>query len=217
MNQIKSKIRVADHGEVFTADKEINAMLDLVKQETENIESTFLEPACGSGNFLVEILARKLNSVKKRYKKNQLEYERYTFIAVSSIYGIELLKDNTKNCRERLFDIFNNQYSHLFKKNCKEGLRKSILFVLEKNIICGDALTLNTAHENPSPIIFSQWSSLGNNKIKRKDFYFRPMVDKQENIDSKLVSDLGASQFIPTPINDYSPKHFLSFYDAESY
>jgi len=214
MSQIKSKKRVADHGEVFTSAREINAMLDLVNQETENIESTFLEPACGSGNFLAEILSRKLNVVRRRYKKNQLEYERYTFIAVSSIYGIEILKDNSVDCRERLFDVFNDQYSYLFKENCKEELRKSILFVLEKNIICGDALTLNTANENPVPITFSQWSSLGNNKIKRKDFCYKSMIDQASLSELPLFSDLGEEQYIPTPIKDYPPIHFLNISDA---
>ena len=214
MVQIKSKKRVADHGEVFTADKEINAMLDLVKQETENIESTFLEPACGSGNFLAEILSRKLNVVRERYKKNQLEYERYSFIAVSSIYGIELLKDNAKDCRERLFDVFNDQYNHLFKKKCKDELRKSIRFVLEKNIIYGDALTLNTADEIPVPITFSQWSSLGSNRIKRKDFCYKTMVTQPINDELQLISDLGVEQFIPTPIKDYPPLHFLNISDV---
>ena len=88
--QLKSKNRVADHGEVFTAEREVNAMLDLVKQETERIDSRFLEPACGTGNFLVEVLRRKLAVVDKNYKKSQLDYERYAVLAVSSLYGIDL-------------------------------------------------------------------------------------------------------------------------------
>jgi len=92
--QVKCKTRVADHGEVFTHEREVNAMLDLAKQETERIESRFLEPACGSGNFLVEVLRRKLEVVKTRYKKNQLDYERNAVIAISSIYGVDLLEDN---------------------------------------------------------------------------------------------------------------------------
>jgi len=214
MNQIKSKIRVADHGEVFTADKEINAMLDLVQHETENIESTFLEPACGSGNFLIEILTRKLDVVKSRYKKNQLQFECYAFIAVSSIYGIEILEDNVKECRQNLFQIFEKQYSKLFKNKCKDKLFKSIHFVLEKNIIFGDALTLKTISNSPDAITFSQWSSLGNNKIKRKDFYYETMVDKPNYGELHLVSDLGVDQYIPKPIQDYPPLHFLNISDA---
>ena len=91
MNNIKSKQRVADHGEVLTGLREVNAMLNLVQQEADRIESRFLEPACGNGNFLAEILVRKLRVVEKRYAKSQLEFERYAVLAVSSIYGIDIL------------------------------------------------------------------------------------------------------------------------------
>ena len=214
MSQIKSKKRVADHGEVFTSEREINAMLDLVKHETDNIESTFLEPACGSGNFLSEILMRKLNVVKARYKKNQLDYERYAFIAVSSIYGIELLEDNAEECRTNLFNVFDDQYKNLFKKNSKDELRSSIKFVLEKNIICGDALTLETVGVKPEAITFSQWSSIGNNKIKRKDYSFKSMIDSSSLSELPLFSDLGEEAYIPTPIKDYPPIHFLEVANA---
>jgi type I restriction-modification system DNA methylase subunit len=103
--QVVSKERVANHGEVYTAQREVNAMLDLVKQETERIDSRFLEPACGTGNFLAEVLERKLRIVETRYGKSQLEYERYSVIAVSSIYGIDILEDNVVKCRDRLFGI----------------------------------------------------------------------------------------------------------------
>ena len=98
MSQVKSKKRVTDHGEVFTSEREVNAMLELVKQETERIDSRFLEPACGNGNFLAEVLRRKLAIVEKKYKKSQLEYERYAILAVSSIYGVDILEDNAQEC-----------------------------------------------------------------------------------------------------------------------
>ncbi len=109
--QIKSKKRVANHGEVFTAKREVNAMLDLVKHETDRIDSRFLEPACGTGNFLVEILNRKLSVVERKYKRNQIEYERYAVLAISSIYGIDLMIDNICECRKRLFEILNDAYN----------------------------------------------------------------------------------------------------------
>lgn len=114
--QVKSKKRVADHGEVFTAEREVNAMLDLVKNETERIDSRFLEPACGNGNFLAEVLRRKLNVVDQRYGKSQIEWERYAVLAVCSIYGVDILEDNASECRGRLFGIFQEKYSTLFKK-----------------------------------------------------------------------------------------------------
>ena len=106
--QVRSKKRVTDHGEVFTNDREVNAMLDLVKHETERIDARFLEPACGNGNFLAEVLRRKLNVVEQRYSKSQIEWERYAVIAVSSIYGVDILEDNTQECRERLFNDESN-------------------------------------------------------------------------------------------------------------
>ncbi len=174
--QVVSKKRVADHGEVFTSEREVNAMLDLVKQETVRIDSRFLEPACGTGNFLVEILRRKLEVVKNRYKKNQLEYERYAVIAVSSIYGIDLLQDNVEKARKRLFTIFDKQYTSFYKTKCRDECRKSIKFILQKNIIRGDALTLKA--DNDQPIIFSEWSAVNGSFLKRIDFIesmIRPM------------------------------------------
>ena len=112
--QIKTKKRVKDHGEVFTSDREVNAMLDLVKQETERIDCRFLEPACGNGNFLAEVLKRKLAVVEKRYRTSQLEWERNSLIAISSIYGVDILEDNTLECQERLFAIFSKIYVDSF-------------------------------------------------------------------------------------------------------
>ena len=97
--QIKSRQRVTEHGEVFTAEREVKAMCDLVKQETERIDSRFLEPACGTGNFLAEILARKLSVVKSEYGRSPLEYEKYSLLAVSSLYGVDIMADNVETCR----------------------------------------------------------------------------------------------------------------------
>ena len=154
--QVKSKQRVADHGEVFTAEREVNAMLDLVKQETERIESRFLEPACGEGAFLTEILRRKLAVVKKRYGKSPFDYERYAVLAVSSIYGVDILADNAEVCRSNLFDIWNREYTENAKSQANDDCRKIVRFILKKNILCGDALTMLQA--DGSPIIFAEWS-----------------------------------------------------------
>ncbi|MBU0760370.1 MAG: SAM-dependent DNA methyltransferase, partial [Nanoarchaeota archaeon] len=108
--QIKHRKRVTDHGEVFTHEREVNAMLDLVKQETERLDSRFLEPACGNGNFLAEVLNRKLKILKERYSKSQHDYERYSVVVISSIYGIDILEDNVEECRNRLFVIFLEKY-----------------------------------------------------------------------------------------------------------
>jgi hypothetical protein len=213
--QVVSRERVVDHGEVYTASREVNAMLDLVKQETERIESRFLEPACGTGNFLTEVLSRKLYIVENRYSKSQLEYEWYVVIAASSIYGIDLLKDNVIECRKRLFDIFNEKYIYLYKDAAKEECRNSVRYIFEKNIIWGDALTLNTVGEIPQHIVFCEWSPLNGNMIKRRDFTFHTLISHGETKGLPLFSDLGEEAFIPEPVKEYPLIHFLKVADIE--
>ena len=213
--QVISKKRVEDHGEVYTAEREVNAMLDLVKQETERIESRFLEPACGTGNFLIEILGRKLEVVRSRYKKNQLEYERYSVLAVSSIYGIDILEDNVAECRNRLFNLFNEKYSALYKKQSKEECKQSVRYILDKNIIWGDALTLSGVGENPDPIVFSEWSPVNSSMIKRRDYAFHELLEHQKIRALPLFSDLGEDVFIPEPIKEYPVTHFMRIADVE--
>lgn len=211
--QVISKKRVADHGEVYTAAREVTAMLDLVKQETERIESRFLEPACGTGNFLAEILNRKLQVVEARYRKSQLEYERYAVITVSSIYGIDILEDNVIECRSRLFGIFDTSYSSLFNATAKEECKKSIRYILEKNIIWGDALSLKTVGENPKPIVFSEWSPVNGSMIKRRDFAFHGLLAHEAVRETPLFSDLGEDVFIPEPVKEYPLAYFLRLCD----
>ena len=147
--QVKSRQRVVDHGEVFTAEREVNAMLDLVKTETERIDSRFLEPACGNGNFIAEVLRRKLAVVASRYRKSPLEYQRYAFLAVSSIYGVDILADNVGECRERLFRIVEKDVRSNIKGSVEPAFLDAVRYVLEKNILCGDALTLRDASGEP--------------------------------------------------------------------
>jgi len=216
-NQVKSKERVANHGEVYTSSREVNAMLDLVKQETERIDSRFLEPACGTGNFLAEILNRKLSIVSTRYKKNQIEYEKYSIIAVSSLYGIDILEDNIIECRHRLYNIFIEQYDSLFNELTKDECKNAILYLLSKNIIWGDALTLRTVGEKSSPIVFSEWSAVNSNKIKRRDFTMENLVNTYASIDPEpnLFSDLGDNVAIPKAVKEFTPIHYLRLPDVE--
>lgn len=134
-SQIKSKKRVADHGEVFTNEREVKAMCDLVDNETKRIDSRFLEPACGDGNFLAEILNRKLNIVNKKYKKSTYDWERNSLLALGSMYGVDILLDNVFACRKRLFEIWDAEYKRICKKDCNEGTRNSARFILSKNIV----------------------------------------------------------------------------------
>lgn len=184
--QVKSKQRVADHGEVFTAEREVNAMLDLVKQETERVDSRFLEPACGDGNFLVEILRRKLEVAKRQAippkKKTPLpaEYERQAVIAIASIYGVDLLNDNVVVCQERLFKIWDAEYKKVCKKQTSDMVRDSVRFILSRNIVCGNALSMMKVDENGNDteeyIVFSEWSFVMGTKMQRKDYRLDKML-----------------------------------------
>lgn len=203
--QVKSRKRVADHGEVFTSEREVNAMLDLVKQETERIDSRFLEPACGTGNFLAEILNRKLKVVKKRYSKNKLDYEKYAVVAITSIYGVDILEDNVLECRSRMFSIFNDEYTKICKEEADDDCREAIKYILSRNILHGDALTMKTPEGEP--IIFSEWSLVSGNMIKRRDYrYDELLAGSQEQISIFMVGwkyDEEIQAFIPAPLKEY--------------
>jgi len=205
-DQVKSKKRVADHGEVFTSEREVNAMLDLVKQETERIDSRFLEPACGTGNFLVEILNRKLKIVTDRYKKSQIEFERNAIIAISSIYGVDILQDNAIECRDRLFEIFDEIYTRLYKTDCKEDCKTSVKFLLKRNILWGDALDF-TNPETKEPIVFSEWSAINGSMIKRRDYVFKFLVEQTHQF--SMFNDEGNPAAIDEPVKDFPITHFL--------
>ena len=165
MNYTKSKQRIADHGEVFTPSWMVEAMLDLVKGETERIDSRFLEPACGSGNFLVQILRRKLAAVELKYGKSDFERRHYALLALMCIYGIELLPDNIAECRANLLEIF----AEYLSVDTASELYRAASFVLSQNIIYGDALKMRT-HDYQS-ISFAEWGYLGKGKFQRRDFY----------------------------------------------
>jgi hypothetical protein len=204
--QVKSKKRVADHGEVFTNDREVNAMLDLVKHETERIDSRFLEPACGNGNFLAEVLRRKLKVVDQRYANNQMDWEKYAVIAVSSIYGVDILEDNAQECRLRLYQIFDDLYTSHFKDKCKEDCRRSIRFLFDRNILWGDALDF-TNPATKQPIVFSEWSTVNGSMLKRRDYMFKFLVEKSHQF--SLFNDEGNPAAIDEPVKDFPLIHYL--------
>jgi hypothetical protein len=213
--QIKSKERVANHGEVFTAEREVNAMLDLVRQETERVDSRFLEPACGTGNFLVKILERKLAVVRRRFNSCRTEYELNALIAAGSIYGIELLPDNATECRERLLKIFTDEYRSLYPTDEQsERYVNVIRFIFERNIIVGDALTLMTP-DGSRPIVFSEWAAIGKD-IKRRDFTLDMLLKNQPMEGNNLFSDLGDEAFIPEPIEEFNKVNYLNLADHEN-
>ena len=206
--QIKSKKRVRDKGEVFTNEREVNAMLDLVKQETERIDSRFLEPACGNGNFLIEILRRKLEVVKSRYKKSQWEYEKNGLIAVMSCYGVDIMPDNVLECQNRLFEYFEKEYKSLFKMNIKQEYLDIVKFVLSKNILCGDALSMKTS--NNSPITFAEWSFVKGSLVQRRDFNYEQLLTQNDKKETLL------GDFIERPIKTYPLTHYLNLKENDT-
>ncbi|MGV0953794.1 MAG: SAM-dependent DNA methyltransferase [Fluviibacter sp.] len=213
-NLVVSKQRVADHGEVYTSAREVNAMLDMVAQEMERIESRVLEPACGNGNFLAEVLSRKLEVISRRYAHSQFEFERYAILAICSLYGIDILEDNVESCRDRLLNLLIDHCRQKFGPSVNVNLLRSAEYVLSKNIVWGDALTLKTVAESSHPIIFSEWSPVNGTMIKRRDFLFHGLLSHQETAALPLFSDLGEDVFLPEPVNEFPPMNFLRLADA---
>lgn len=199
MSLVKSKQRVADHGEVFTPAWMVEAMLDLVKGETERIDSRFLEPACGDGNFLVPVLRRKLTAVELKYGKSDFERRHYALLAAMSIYGIELLPDNIAECRANLLGIF-AEYLHL---DPSDDLYRAAFFVLSQNLIHGDAMKMCRA--DGSAILFAEWGYLGKGKFQRRDFRLDTLtLSSSFSSEDSLFAQLGKHEIF-TPAKTYPP------------
>ena len=229
--QIKSRQRVAQHGEVFTNPREVNAMLDLVRDESFRLDSRFLEPACGDGNFLAEILRRKLSLIENLKSQNEWEFQ--SLIAVSSCYGIELLPDNTEACRHRLEEIVLTDYymsfmslkriddsnpgtpfrsGYSYNSSLLNEYHKSLRYILQKNIVCGDALTYRTAEGKP--ITFCEWTPIAGSKyFSRRDFQFDFLVTQSHQY--SLFDEQGEVQSFDEPVRTYPPLHYTQLYRYE--
>lgn len=194
MSLIKSKKRVADHGEVFTPRWLVEKMLDLVKGETERIDSRFLEPACGSGNFLVPVLQRKLAAVEAKYGKSDFERRHYALLALMCIYGIELLADNIAECRANLLEVF----AEYLNVDESDDLYRAAFNVLSQNLVHGDALTMRT--RDGHPISFAEWGYLGRGKFQRRDFRLDVLTGSSAfSAEGSLFANLGKHElFKPT-------------------
>lgn len=203
-SQIKSKQRVQERGEVFTNEREVKAMCDLVKDETERIESRFLEPACGDGNFLAEIVTRKLAVVSKRYGKSETDWEKYSVLAMSSVYGVDIMPDNAQECRARLFKIWEKAYKHKCKTILSEDCQNAVRFILSRNVLCGDALTM--LDDNGNPIVFSEWSLIGSN-MKRRDYTLANLLETQSYYDLPLFEDVEDVK-VPKPVKEFDLIHY---------
>ncbi|THJ24871.1 MAG: SAM-dependent DNA methyltransferase [Nitrospira sp. CG24E] len=194
MSLVKSKQRVADHGEVFTPAWMVEAMLDLVKGETERIDSRFLEPACGSGNFLVRILQRKLAAVELKFGKSDFEKRHYALLALMCLYGIELLPDNITECRANMLEILAD-YLNIEES---DDLYRAASYVLSENLIHGDALTMRTS--SGQAITFAEWGYLGKGKFQRRDFRLDILTQASAySAEGDLFASLGKHEiFMPT-------------------
>ena len=226
-SQINSKNRVRDHGEVFTAEREVKAMCDLVQDLCDQVDKRFLEPACGDGNFLAEILDRKLTRVKKDAKSDKTQWEWLSVQAVASLYGVDILQDNVEKCRQRLFRQWDTAYKKACKKECNEATRETVRYILSKNIVCGNALTMMCVDHNQQDteqyIVFSEFSAIGNRILKHREFRLdvllkaneKPkdqrqltMVSDDDNIYNYLETNPVTGDYMPKPLREYAPLHY---------
>ncbi len=199
MDLVRSKQRVADHGEVFTPAWMVESMLDLVREETERIDSRFLEPACGSGNFLVQVLRRKLAAVELRFGRSDFEKRHYALLGLMCIYGIELLDDNITECRDNLLEIF----ADYLGVDETDHFYRAASNVLSQNLIHGDALTMRTTLDEP--IVFAEWGYLGKGKFQRRDFRLDVLTQSAAfSQEGTLFAELGKHEIF-TPTRTYPP------------
>jgi hypothetical protein len=198
---MKSKQRVADHGEVFTPAWLVEAMLESVKAESERIDSRFLEPACGSGNFLVRVLQRKLAAVDVRYRKNDFEQRHYALFGLMCVYGIELLVDNVDECRANMLEIV----ADYLRVDDADDVYRAAAYVLSQNIVHGDARTM--LDHAGDPITFAEWGYLGRGKFQRRDFRYDSLVQMSSFGADTLFADLGKHEIF-TPVKSYTPITF---------
>ncbi len=197
MDSVRSKQRVTDHGEVFTSAWMVEAMLDLVKDESERIDSRFLEPACGTGNFLVQVLRRKLAAVELKFGESDFEKHHFALLAVMCVYGIELLTDNLAECRENLLGVF-AEYLDLGES---DDLYRAAAYVLSRNLVHGDALTMRT--DTGEPVLFAEWGYLGKGKFQRRDFRFDTLTESAAfSEEGTLFAELGKHEIF-TPLKTY--------------
>jgi len=199
MSLIRSKKRVADHGEVFTPAWMVDAMLDLVKGESERIDARFLEPACGSGNFLVPVLQRKLAAVELKFGKADFNKRHYALLGLMCCYGIELLADNIEECRANMLEVL----SDYLRLSPEDDLYRAASHVLASNLVQGDALTMKTTLG--SPISFAEWGYIGKGKFQRRDFRLDVLTGASAfNAEGSLFAGLGNHEIFK-PTQTYSP------------
>jgi hypothetical protein len=171
--QIKSKSRVNKYGEVFTANKEVNNMLNLIDRKGF-VNETVLEPACGTGNFLVEALERKLKAIDEQRHPTRLSYVRDLVTVLATLYGVDIQADNVLETRNRLAIMVNEAYRSMYHEDNK-SLSKAVHFIITHNIMVGNTLELK--NENNEPLKFAEWKMQPNGTIYRRDYTMQELIE----------------------------------------
>lgn len=207
MPLVKSRTRVVSHGEVFTPPWLVNRMLDLVAAEADRIDARFLEPACGSGNFLVEVLRRKLAAVEMKYGGSDFEKRNYAVLGLMCIYGVELLDDNIVECRQNMLEVI----AGYLAIDERYDAYRAAMHVLSENIVHGDALTMLT--RDGQPITFAEWGYLGRGKFQRRDFRLDALTQMSSYDQDTLFGDAGRHDVF-TPVRTHPPRSLGELADA---
>lgn len=222
----RSRQRVIDHGEVLTPLGLVNDMLDLVAHECERVDSRFLEPACGTGNFLAEVLRRRLTVVDRRDGRSLLRWEQDALLALACLYGIELLYDNVNECRDRLHGIFAEAYTKRFGSKARPAVLAAARHIVRCNIHLGDALAMTTVGDKvlpARPLVFTEWSMLPGGRFKRRCFEFRELTPAlpgarpalfDQDVEP-LFCEAGKPVFMPRTVDTPPLVHYLKLGDSE--
>jgi hypothetical protein len=220
-----SRKRVIDHGEVFTPPGLVNDMLDLVAHECERTDSRFLEPACGTGNFLAEVLRRRLTLVDRRYKP-RTRWEPNALLGLACLYGIELLHDNVNDCRLRLRSLFAEHYVARYGKQAKPAFLSAAWHIVRCNILHGDALKMTTVGDHvhrAQPLVYTEWSLLPRGKFKRRRYEYHDLTQPPPEAASalfvpanpRITDEEGKPVYIPCKVGDWPPVHYLDLGEFE--
>lgn len=177
---MKSKERVKKVAEVFTPGWCVRNMLDMVAENGgafKNINETFLEPACGDGNFIIQIIERKMHIIDELLPTKE-QYKMLTIQAVSKIYGVDIMPDNVQECKERVMRSLRKKYLKKYNEKMPEAHEKNLMFVLDNNIVLGNFLT--TLTNDNKPVVIRDYQYNGD-KVVISDFYLSDIIKDPEH------------------------------------
>ena len=196
---LKSKDRVRTLGEVFTPERIVNAMLDLVATQASDVTARFLEPSCGNGNFLVAILGRKLATIARQTPQHNPEqrtqYERLALQALTSIYGVDICPENVAEAKQRMTELLRQHYTKHLKRKATGAFGNAVKYVLDLNIQQGDML------DGTDSINFTEFEWQGD-KVVRRVFALSTLLTHKSN---SLLSQLP-----PEPLRTHPPVPYLA-------